>query len=111
MRRNKRRPGAQTPPARAPDSQPIELPSLSGPTFEVRDAAAEPPQPEIGTEGTPAHVADDRSEPSARFSRGLLADSRRVFEAKLGRPVTDAEAQVLLSRLSEFVRIMRGWQR
>lgn len=111
MRRNKRRLGASIPPAVASGQRPIEPPALSGSSFEVEKQAPESPRPEIGIGGPPDRSTADRSEPSARFSRELLADSRRVFETKLGRPVTDAEAQVLLSRLSEFVRIMKDWQR
>lgn len=39
------------------------------------------------------------------FSKDLVTSAVRIFEQRLGRPVSDSEARMLLARLVDFVRL------
>jgi len=52
-------------------------------------------------------------EPAAKrkYSDKLIVETRKVWEERLGCPLTDEEARELIENITGFFRILRGWKR
>ena len=53
------------------------------------------------------------SEPAAKrkYSNELIVETRQVWERRLGRCLTDEEAQELIENITGFFRTLHGWKR